>query len=128
MAIINTTVKFSETSTGLPITVSSNASPGTKIHTASTSNADTDYVWLWVSYDASVGYLKETSYVKVVKQSGATTVIDSVIEVKPGQKNIVEAGVYLPAGVSLYLIKQVGAGITANIVASGYIHRRTETI
>lgn len=123
MAIVNSTVKLSGSSTGLPIQVTT---ADTLIHTASTNITDTDYVWLWVGFDEGQGYLNEITYIKVIKSNGTTSVTDSVIEIKPNTKNLIEAGVYLQSGLSIKLKKEGNTSL--NVYASGYVHRRTESL
>jgi hypothetical protein len=123
----NISLPFSVTTNGLPIPITTTASPGTLIHTASLT--EKDFVWLYLSLDVYKPYLDEPVLVKLIKGTAAlgyTT--DSVIRINSGQKTPVETGLLLTGGLELRVFNYNNTvPLDYTVIATGYIHRRFET-
>jgi hypothetical protein len=103
---------------GRGIAVSATATPGTTVHTGSTTTTDLDEVWLYASNTS-------TSDVKLTVEFGGTSAPGDIIEVTiPGEAGLVPVvpGLIIK-GAGTALIVRAFAG-TANVVnVVGYVNR-----
>jgi hypothetical protein len=106
------------TGTGLGIPVAATSSPGTAIHTASSTASHIDELWLYaVNYD--------TTARKLTIQFGGTTAGDNDIEVTVAAESglvLVVPGLPVQGNASARVIRAFAATGTA-IVLYGYVNR-----
>lgn len=124
MAITNIFEPFSESVSGMPIVVSTVASPGTLIHS---SELEADSLWVWASLADSVSYL-DAVYLRVLKGNASLGYVeDSLVKLSSGLKVIIESGVIITGNVEyrIYIDSELSTLSTIpNISISGYVHRR----
>lgn len=108
------------TGTGLGIPVAATSSPGTAIHTGSSTATTIDEVWLYaVNYD--------TTDRKLTVQFGGTTAGDNDIEYTVKAENglyLIVPGLVLQGNASARVIRAWAATATS-IVIYGYVNRIT---
>lgn len=117
MATFNKLV-LSASTNGRPIQVSATASPGTLIHTASTTTTDYDEIWLYANNTS-------TADVKLTVEWGGTTTPSDHIEVTvpaEGGLIVVVPGLVIK-GASTALVVRAFAGTGAVIGITGYVNR-----
>lgn len=117
MATFNKQV-LSASTNGRPIQVSATASPGTTIHTASTTTTDFDEIWLYANNTS-------TSDVKLtVEWGGTTTPTDHIELTVPAESGLVVVvpGLVLK-GNATALVVRAFAGTGAVINITGYVNR-----
>ena len=110
--------KLSASTDGRGIKVAATSSSGTTIHTASSSSAVKDEIWLYAQNTSSSG-------VKLTVQWGGTTATDDDIEVTiPGESGLVLVvpGLILVGNASPLVVRAY-AGTTNVIVMHGYVNR-----
>lgn len=106
------------TGTGLGIPVAATASPGTAIHTASSTPATMDEIWLYaVNYD--------TTDRKLTIQYGGTTAGNNDIEYTVKAENglyLIVPGLLLQGNATPLVVRAFAATATS-IVVYGYVNR-----
>lgn len=117
MATFNKLVLSSSTN-GRPIQVSATASPGTTIHTASTTATDFDEIWLYANNTSA------TDVKLTVEWGGTTTPTDHIEVTVPAEGGLVAVvpGLVLK-GNATALVVRAFAGTGAVINITGYVNR-----
>lgn len=111
-------ITLSGSTDGKGIKVAATASPGTTIHTGSTTTTTYDEVWLYAQNTSATA-------VKLTVQWGGTTATDDDIEITiPGESGLVLVvpGLVLK-GNATALIARAYAATTNVIVMHGYVNR-----
>jgi len=111
---------LSGSTNGRAIKVAATATPGTTIHTGSTTVADIHEVWLYAQNTS-------TSAVKLTLEWGGTTAPDDLIEVtiQPESGLVLIAPGLLIKGAASALVVRAFAGTTNVITIHGYVHTIT---
>ena len=109
---------FTSSTSGRAIIVAATASPGTTIHTGSTTTTVIDEVWLYAQNTS-------TTSVKLTVQWGGTTATDDDIEITiPGESGLVlvTPGLIIKGAASALLVRAYAA--TTNVITiHGYVNR-----
>lgn len=102
---------------GRPIAVSATASPGSTIHTGSTTTTDFDEVWLYAN---NIG----TADVKLTVEWGGTSTSEHIEVTIPAESGLVPiAPGLLVKGAATALIIRAFAGTGSVINISGFVNR-----
>lgn len=130
MSVTNVFSPLSESASGTPIIVTEEltkltvplTNPGVLIHTSTT---EVDSLWIWVSIDNAVSYL-DTVYIRILKGNNTDGYLeDSLVRVKPGEKNLIESGVIITSNTQyrMYIDSELST-VIPNVAVTGYVHRR----
>lgn len=130
MSVTNVFSPLSESASGIPIIVTQELTkatvplidPGDLIHTSTT---EVDSLWIWVSIDDAVSYL-DTVYLRILKGNNTDGYLeDSLVRVKPGEKNLIESGVIITSNTQyrMYIDSELST-VIPNVAVTGYAHRR----
>jgi len=110
---------LSGSTNGRPIGVAQTATPGTTIHTGSTTTTTIDEVWLFANNTA-------TTDVKLTVEWGGTGTSDQIEIVIPAESGLVTiAPGLLIKGAATALIVRAFAGTASVVNISGYVNRIT---
>jgi hypothetical protein len=119
---INVFELFSETTTGKPIVLNTEA-PGVLIHH---TNTEMDSIWLWANVASPIPYTKSV-YIKLVKGTALGGYTEELIEVPPARKFLIENGLILTGNVDLlaYIDDTISTvDPLPEVLITGYVHRR----
>jgi len=109
-----TKVILSETSNGEALGIPNTASPGTVVHTSSSTSGDLDEIWIWVTN-------KDVSNNVVTVEFGGSNEGNRIQEkVEPSKTILIIPGIPLVNGANVKIYSDSG-----NISAFGYVNRRT---
>ena len=113
-------ITLSGSTDGRPIKVAATATPGTTIHTASSTATTYDEIWLWAMNT-------DTSDRKLTVEFGGVTAPDDLIEYTVKAENglyLIVPGLVLKGNATPLVVKAFAA--SANVVTiSGYVNRIT---
>jgi hypothetical protein len=110
---------LSGSTNGQPIAVAATATPGTTIHTGSTTTTTIDEIWLYANNTS-------TSDVKLTVEWGGTGTSDQIEVTVPAESGlVVVAPGLLIKGAATALIVRAFAGTASVVNISGYVNRIT---
>lgn len=113
-------ITLSGSTDGRPIKVAATATPGTTIHTASSTATTYDEIWLWAMNT-------DTTDRKLTVEFGGTTAPDDLIEFTVKAENglyLISPGLVLKGNATPLVVKAFAA--SANVVTIlGYVNRIT---